>query len=156
MSRCKTNAIQHGTAANHHDVAAAIQIRYVENLEHLLQYVNVVLNRFAAGHILQRAHTFHSGRIRLAERFNVLNHVRVGGGYVGIEPKLNAGRSVAGGFEQIEQYGGIGGEAVFREPQAMRERYREAHIELARGIVSWHGLSRSETKVERIGGRVGH
>ncbi len=99
--RREADGVEHRPAADHHDVAPPVEPRGVEDLEHPLQDVDVVLDRLATGGDLDVARPLDPVGMSLGEVAEPPLQVGPGAGDVLVDPELDLGRPVARRLEDL-------------------------------------------------------
>src|SRR5262249_16133734 len=99
----EADGIEHGAAADYHDIATPIQSLGLEGLEHSLKQVDIVLDRLPAGDDLDDSCLDQEAWVVADQGIESRGKIGPGLREVLIEPELHPGRSGPGGFKHIDQ-----------------------------------------------------
>ena len=101
--RREADRVEHRASADHHDVRASVQVGRVEDLEHALQDVDIVLDRLAAHDDLNVTRVFDSSGVPRRERADLGFEVGLRLGDVLVEPELHPRWPVLRRFEHLRE-----------------------------------------------------
>ncbi len=120
--------VQYRPAADRDDVTASVQIRYVKDLQHPFQDVNVVLDFFATGDKLDVANASKAVGILIAEGLHIADQIGLFSVDFVVQPELHATSSIAGRHQDIGQNLSIFPEDISRKTQAVNLRHGKRDI----------------------------
>ncbi len=135
--RRETNGVQHGTATDGYDIAAAIQICVIEALEHAFDDVDVVFDLFPTRQNLNIPRNPNLLTVLLAERLNAMLQFRIRIRDVFVHPELDSRNPAFRRFQQFKQRFRICGKQIAGKSQAMLELHRKRYSYV---IVAGSGL----------------
>ena len=131
--RGKPHCIQNRAAANHNDVTATVKVSVIDDLQHGLKNVYVILDRFATDDRLHIAGRDQLVSVRSQEPLNAMLQLRVGRCNRFINPKLNPRLAVFGWFQQFEKRALFVTKNVVGETQSMDKGNTEFDVGVSHG-----------------------
>ena len=154
MRHCgrEPDGVEHGPAADHDHVTAAVEVGRVNALEHPLEQVNIVLDRLPAGNHLNVAGHPDAVPVRPHEGPQSGLQFRMRFADMLINPELHARRLVAAGLEQIGEHLLVASEDVAGEADPMHAGDGEVDVERTNARRIRHAVVGGRLSV--IGGRM--
>ena len=98
-SSCESHGVQDRTTTNDHDVTAPVKVGHVEDLQHFLQDLDVVLDFLSTRYELDVSHTLDAVRVSSRQLLELELDFRICVCQVAIHPELDSRRLIVGGFE---------------------------------------------------------
>ena len=127
--RRESHRVQDRPAANHHHIAAPVQIGCVHRFQHPHDRLQIVLDRLSSGNHLNRRFGNHPVLVVPSERGDTAQQIGLSFGHVLVDPELDARQLARRRFEQIGQHLLIRAEDVVGKAQPMHKRHGERHVD---------------------------